>query len=128
MLSHQIIQQPKNLLTHVTRVIVRGGLMYYASPRLFFVAMAVPIPSTLFLSWAGVKLVRHLNRKIHHVNEVAAAGSINVLKEMVTVRQFAMEVRKTAEPQGKVGFLGLKQCLSLQRRTPSPSATATETG
>ena len=74
MLSHQIIQQPKNLLTHVTRVVVRGGLMYYASPRLFFVAMAVPIPSTLFLSWAGVKLVRHLNRKIHHVNEVAAAG------------------------------------------------------
>eukprot|EP01051_Picozoa_sp_SAG22_P012261 SAG22_NODE_1257_length_4983_cov_2.902968_6_plen_87_part_00 len=45
--------------------------------------------------WTGllprIKLVRRLNRKIHHVNEVAAAGSINVLKEMVTVRQFAME-------------------------------------
>ena len=38
--------------------------------------------------------VRRLNRKIHHVNEVAAAGSINVLKEMVTVRQFAMETEE----------------------------------
>jgi ABC-type multidrug transport system fused ATPase/permease subunit len=114
MLSHKIIQEPKNLVTHVTRVIVRGGLMYAASPRLFWIAITVPIPTTVFLSWAGIKvcfhccvsyvfyhllsplvllqqLVRELHRKIWRVNDVAAAGSINVLKEMVTVRQFAME-------------------------------------
>jgi hypothetical protein len=61
--------------------------MLAVEPRLFKIAMSVPIPFTVFLSWAGVKLVRKLNRKIHKVNEVAAAGSINVLKEMVTVRQ-----------------------------------------
>ena len=68
--------------------------MYNAEPRLFRVAILVPIPATIFLSWAGVELVRRLNRKIHKVNDVAAAGSINVLKEMVTVRQFAMEAEE----------------------------------
>jgi ABC-type multidrug transport system fused ATPase/permease subunit len=90
-LSNQLIQQPKNLLSALCRIAVRSGIMYVAEPRLFRVAMLVPIPFTVVLSWLGIKLVRKLNRKIHKVNDVAAAGSINVLKEMVTVRQFAME-------------------------------------
>ena len=44
--------------------------------------------------WIGVEFVRKLNRKLQKVNDVAAAGSIDVLKEITTVRQFAMEEKE----------------------------------
>eukprot|EP01048_Picozoa_sp_COSAG05_P009607 COSAG05_NODE_799_length_7238_cov_4.050707_8_plen_199_part_00 len=112
MLSNQAIQQPKNFLSAITRILVRSGIMYQADPRLFRVAILVPIPATVFLSWAGVELVRRLNRKIHKVNDVAAAGSINVLKEMVTVRQFAME----AEEAERYAVRGMSPAISLRIR------------
>ena len=91
MLSHQLIQQPKNFLSTVTRITYKFSYMYYVSPALFWRAVMIPIPATILLSWAGVQFVRRLNRKIRNVHEVAAAGTIDILKEMTTVRQFAME-------------------------------------
>ena len=49
MLSNQAIQQPKNFLSAITRILVRSGIMYQADPRLFRVAILVPIPATVFL-------------------------------------------------------------------------------
>ncbi len=91
MLSNQIIQQPKRFMSLITRLLSKFGYMYAKSSSLFWKAVLVPVPATCILAWAGVELVRKLNRKIHKVNEVAAAGTIDVLKEMTTVRQFAME-------------------------------------
>jgi hypothetical protein len=41
-----------------------------------------------------VERVRSLDRKINKVNDHAAAGTIDVLKEMTTVRQFVMEEKE----------------------------------
>ena len=49
------------------------------------------------MSWVGVERVRKLDRKISKVNDLAAAGTIDVLKEMTTVRQFAMEEKEQSK-------------------------------
>ena len=91
MLSQTLIQQPKRFMSLITRLLAKFGYMYVKSKSLFYKAVLIPVPITCILAWAGVELVRKLNRKIHKVNETAAAGTIDVLKEMTTVRQFAME-------------------------------------
>ena len=48
------------------------------------------------MSWIGVEKVRTLDRKINKVSDAAAAGTIDILKEMTTVRQFAMESKEQA--------------------------------
>ena len=49
------------------------------------------------MSWIGVEKVRTLDRKINKVSDAAAAGTIDILKEMTTVRQFAMESKEQAK-------------------------------
>ena len=61
--------------------------MYSLSKRLFWVSVSVPIPLTILLCWASIEYLRSLHRKIRRVSEVAAAGSIDVLREITTVRQ-----------------------------------------
>ena len=111
MLSNQIIQQPKRFMSLITRLATKFGYMWVKSRSLFWKAVLIPVPATCILAWAGVELVRKLNRKIHKVNDVAAAGTIDVLKEMTTVRQFAME----SEEQEKYSVTNLFR-RTLQRR------------
>lgn len=72
-------------------VISKTIYMYSLNKRLFMVSISVPIPLTLLLCWASIEYLRSLHRKIRRVHEVAAAGSIDILREITTVRQFAME-------------------------------------
>ena len=44
--------------------------------------------------YLSIEWIRKMHRKIHKVNDVAAAGTIDILKEMTTVRQFAMEKKE----------------------------------
>ena len=69
-------------------------MMYNLSPRLFFVSMSLPVPLSVIMAWVGVDRVRKLDRKISKVSDHAAAGTIDVLKEVTTVRQFAMEAKE----------------------------------
>ena len=69
-------------------------MMYNLSPRLFFISMSLPVPLSVVMAWIGVDRVRKLDRKISKVSDLAAAGTIDVLKEVTTVRQFAMEAKE----------------------------------
>ena len=93
-LAHNIIRQPADFLQAVCQVVAKGGFVYSVSPSLFKMTIAVPVPLTTCLCWASIEYLRSLHRKIHKVNEVAASGTIDILKEVTTVRQFAMEDRE----------------------------------
>ena len=97
MVSEHLIQHPKNLVVKTFKVLVRLTVMASISPKLFLVSMSIPVPLSIFMSWVGVERVRKLDRKISKVNDLAAAGTIDVLKEMTTVRQFAMEEKEQSK-------------------------------
>ena len=94
MVSEHLIQQPAEFVIKLLKVLVRLSVMYAMSPKLFFVSMSLPVPMSIMMSWIGVDRVRKLDQKISKVNDLAAAGTIDVLKEMTTVRQFAMEAKE----------------------------------
>ena len=94
MLSHNIIRQPADFLQAICQVVSKGGFIYHVSPSLFKASIALPVPLTTCLCWASIEYLRKLHRKIHKVNEVAASGTIDILKEVTTVRQFAMEEKE----------------------------------
>eukprot|EP01052_Picozoa_sp_SAG31_P023530 SAG31_NODE_1946_length_6844_cov_5.947665_5_plen_166_part_00 len=91
MLAHHVIRQPADFVAMISHVVSKTIYMYTLNRRLFFVSISVPIPLTLLLCWASIEYLRSLHRKIRRVHEVAAAGSIDVLREITTVRQFGME-------------------------------------
>ncbi len=94
LVSEHLIQQPAEFVIKVLKVLVRLSVMYAMSPKLFFISMSLPVPMSILMSWIGVDRVRKLDQKISKVNDLAAAGTIDVLKEMTTVRQFAMEAKE----------------------------------
>ena len=93
-LSHHIIRMPADFMAMCSHVISKSFYMYYLSPQMFKIAISVPIPMCTILCYASIEYLRQLHRKIHKVNEVAASGSIDLLKEITTVRQFAMEAKE----------------------------------
>ena len=94
LLAHQIIRQPTDLMAMLARVITKTLYMYTVSPRLFWITVSFPLPFATTLAYLSIEWIRKMHRKIHKVNDVAAAGTIDVLKEMTTVRQFAMEEKE----------------------------------
>ena len=95
--AEHMIQHPKQFVVKTFKVLVRLTVMYSISPKLFFVSMSIPVPLSIVMSWIGVDRVRKLDRKINKVSDVAAAGTIDILKEMTTVRQFAMESKEQSK-------------------------------
>ena len=89
--AHHLTGQPKALVVKVFKVAVRLSYMYAISPRLFAISMFVPLPLGFALAWVHQRHALKLQRKIHKVNDLAVGGTIDVLKELTTVRQFAME-------------------------------------
>eukprot|EP01052_Picozoa_sp_SAG31_P023394 SAG31_NODE_1926_length_6892_cov_3.588105_2_plen_404_part_00 len=43
-LARTIIQQPKNLISALTRILVKSAFLYYVSPGLFWLGVTVPVP------------------------------------------------------------------------------------
>ena len=93
-LAHQIIRQPADLIAMLTRVITKTAYMYTVSPRLFWITVSFPLPFSTAMAYLSIEWIRKMHRKIHKVNDIAAAGTIDVLKELTTVRQFAMEEKE----------------------------------
>jgi hypothetical protein len=48
----------------------------------------VPVPFSIVVAVLSLRQTRRQNRKIGRVNDRAAAGTIEVLREVSTVRQF----------------------------------------
>ena len=90
-LARTIIQQPKNLLSALTRIITKSAYLYYLSPGLFWVGVCIPVPICCIVETLGFKKLRTADTKIGKVNDQAAANTSDLLREISTVRQFGME-------------------------------------
>ena len=89
--ARSAIAQPKALLSILTRIATNSGVLLTISPRLAWLALCVPVPFSIFVAVISLKQTRRQNRKVGRVNDRAAAGTIEVLREVSTVRQFGME-------------------------------------
>ena len=89
--ARSAIAQPKALLSILTRIATNTGVLLTISPRLAWLALCVPVPFSIIVAVMSLKQTRKQNRKIGRVNDRAAAGTIEVLREVTTVRQFGME-------------------------------------
>ena len=89
--ARSAIAQPKALLSILTRIATNSGVLLTISPRLAWLALCVPVPFSILVAVLSLKQTRKQNRKIGRVNDRAAAGTIEVLREVSTVRQFGME-------------------------------------
>ena len=90
-LASTIIQQPKNLLSALTRIITKSTYLYFLSPGLFWVGVCIPVPICCIVETLGFKKLRTADTKIGKVNDQAAANTSDLLREISTVRQFGME-------------------------------------
>jgi ATP-binding cassette subfamily B (MDR/TAP) protein 1 len=61
------------------------------SPKLAFIALVVPMPFNIAAGLWATFATRKQNKKIGRADDRAAAGTIEVLRELSTVRQFGME-------------------------------------
>ena len=90
-LARTIIQQPKNLLSALTRITTKSIYLYWLSPGLFWVGLCIPVPICCLVETLGFKKLRTADTKIGKVNDQAAANTSDLLREISTVRQFGME-------------------------------------
>jgi ABC-type multidrug transport system fused ATPase/permease subunit len=44
-LASTIIQQPKNLISALTRIVAKSAFLYHCSPGLFWLGISVPVPA-----------------------------------------------------------------------------------
>jgi ABC-type multidrug transport system fused ATPase/permease subunit len=91
LLAQTIIQQPKNLISAITRVVTKSWFLYMCSPQLFWLGVSIPVPFCVCLNTLGWRNVRRQDYKIGKVNDQASASTAEILREISTVRQFGME-------------------------------------
>ena len=97
--ARSAIAQPKALLSILTRIATNSGVLLTISPRLAWLALCVPVPFSIVVAVLSLRQTRRQNRKIGRVNDRAAAGTIEVLREVSTVRQFVRH--DPAEPRAE---------------------------
>lgn len=90
-LASTIIQQPKNLISAITRVVVKSIFLHHASPSLFWTGICIPVPFCVIFNTLAFGWVRKADQKISKVNDHANGSTSEILREINTVRQFGME-------------------------------------
>ena len=90
-LASTIIQQPKNLISAITRVVAKSIFLHRASPSLFWTGICIPVPFCVILNTLAWGWVRKADQKISRVNDHANGSTAEILREINTVRQFGME-------------------------------------
>ena len=95
-LARTIIQQPKDIISALTRLVVKSFWLYTLSPRLFWLGISIPVPFCVICNTAGWHFVRRSDRKIGKINDQAAGSTSEILREISTVRQFGMEQEEHA--------------------------------
>ena len=86
-----LLEHPKTVVVKSFKIFIRLAYMYTTSPQLFALSVAVPVPVNLIVCRVGQRRVLQLERKIHKTRELAVSGTIDVLQQHTTVRQFVME-------------------------------------
>ena len=85
------VGQPKQMAVQITRFIANGVAAFLISPTLTLWAILLPVPLTALISIYALKVTRQQDRKAGRVGDKAASSTIEVFKELSTVRQFGME-------------------------------------
>ena len=80
-LARTIIQQPKNLISAITRVAAKSAFLYNCSPQLFWLGISIPVPFCVILNTLGWKVIRKSHKKISKVNDQAAGSTAEILRK-----------------------------------------------
>jgi hypothetical protein len=91
LISRMAVAQPKQMAVQITRFIANGVAAFLISPTLTLWAILLPVPLTALISIYALKVTRQQDRKAGRVGDTAASSTIEVFKELSTVRQFGME-------------------------------------
>ncbi len=91
LISRMAVGQPKQMAVQITRFIANGVAAFLISPTLTLWAILLPVPLTALISIYALKVTRQQDRKAGRVGDKAASSTIEVFKELSTVRQFGME-------------------------------------
>jgi ATP-binding cassette subfamily B (MDR/TAP) protein 1 len=91
LIARMAVAQPKQMAVQATRFIANGIAAFLISPTLTAWAVLLPVPLTMFISIYALKVTRAQDRKSGRVGDKAASSTIEVFKELSTVRQFGME-------------------------------------
>jgi ABC-type multidrug transport system fused ATPase/permease subunit len=89
-LSSRMFHLPIRLVDSFCRLISCIVVLYNMEPRLFYV-VAAPVPIIAISSHYIIRYMRTLGQRQRKIGEHVAANTMEVLKEIRTVREFAME-------------------------------------
>merc|ERR550532_1012464 len=89
-LSSRMFHLPIRLVDSFFRLLACVLMLYSMEPRLFY-SVAVPVPIIAVACHYIMRFMRKLGQRQRKIGEHVAANTMEVLKEIRTVREFAME-------------------------------------
>jgi len=89
-LSSKMFQLPIRLVDSFFRLLSCVFMLYGLDPKLFYV-VALPVPLIAVSSHFIIRYMRNLGQRQRKIGEHVAANTMEVLKEIRTVREFNME-------------------------------------
>lgn len=89
-LSSKMFQLPLRLVDSFCRLLSCVLMLYSLDPQLFYV-VAIPVPIIAISSHYIIRFMRTLGQRQRKIGEYVAANTMEVLKEIRTVREFNME-------------------------------------
>jgi len=81
-------------MVHCSFILLSNVYVVYTLKRELFYTIFLPLPVVSVAQYYIVKYMRKLGERQRKIAEHAAAGTLEVLKEIRTVREFAMEVEE----------------------------------
>lgn len=92
-LASKLFDMPMNII-HMSFIFISNAIAMWSLKRDLFMAVMVPIPIFSVATYYIIKFMNKLGERQRRIAEHAAAGTLEVLKEIRTVREFAMEVEE----------------------------------
>jgi ATP-binding cassette subfamily B protein len=115
-IGENMIHFPRRLFSRVTFVIANLWIVYIQAPTDLFVAAALPVLCMITFQYFMFSRFRKMHERQRKVSERAVLGTAEVLREIKTVRQFAME-RKEANlfQQGELARNSMTEAMNTER-------------
>lgn len=93
MLAGKFFELPKDVVEKVLKLISNASVVFNLRRQLFWLIF-VPLPIVSVVQYFIFKFMEKIGERQRKIAEHAAAGTLEVLKEIRTVREFAMEVEE----------------------------------
>merc|ERR1719159_2339315 len=92
-LASRMFHVPNRLIHLIFLLISVMYTLYNLSPQLFYTIL-IPIPLASAASCFIIRCMHQMHKRQHKIGEHTAANTMEILKEIRTVREFAMEVEE----------------------------------